>query len=146
MYGTILVPVDGSDQSKRALKTAIEMAKTFGAQLLTLCVYRHHSPLEASLSMVKPKLLERPDDALKVYASDIAGDARDEAIREGLGDARAYAKRGQPSRAIVEFAEDHKADLIVLGARGTGDIGGYLLGSVSYKVTSLASIPCLVVR
>ena len=146
MYKTIVVPVDGSKQSRQALETAIEMAKTFAARLLTVCVYRHHSPLEASLSMVRQKPLERPEDAMKAYASEIAAEARDHAIRSGIGEARAYAKRGQPSRAIVEFASDHGADLIVLGARGNGDIGGQLLGSVSHKVASLASVPCLIVR
>ncbi|MCQ0987581.1 universal stress protein [Jiella marina] len=146
MYKRILVPVDGSKMATRALDTAIGLAKTFGAELMTLCVYRHHSPLEASLSMVRARTPDRPDDALKAYASEIAATAKDRALSAGVADAHAYAKRGNPSRAIVEFAKDHKADLIVLGARGNGDVEGFLLGSVSHKVASLADIPCLVVR
>ncbi|MEN3792270.1 universal stress protein [Fulvimarina sp. MAC3] len=148
MYKTILVPVDGSAMAEKALDTGIGLASTFGSSLVVLCVYRHHSPLEASFSMVRAdkNAPNRPDDALKTHASDIAAHAKMRAQEAGVADAYGYAKRGQPSRAIVEFAKEHGADLIVMGARGTGDIEGFLLGSVSHKVSSLASIPCMIVR
>ncbi|MDY8108832.1 universal stress protein [Fulvimarina sp. 2208YS6-2-32] len=148
MYKTILVPVDGSAMATKALDSAIALSQTFGASLVTLCVYRHHSPLEASFSMVRAQSesQNRPDDALKSYASEIASAAKERARAAGVADVYGYAKRGQPSRAIVEFSRQHGVDLIVMGARGTGDIEGFLLGSVSYKVSSLASVPCLIVR
>ncbi|MAY28670.1 MAG: universal stress protein [Aurantimonas coralicida] len=147
MYKTVLVPVDGSPMATRALDVASEMCRLFGARLITLCVYRHHSPLEASLSMVRVKQpAERPDDSLKTYASEIAAAAKARALDSGVEEVTAYAKRGQPSRAIVAFAKQHDCDLIVLGARGNGDIEGFLLGSVSHKVASLAPQHCLIVR
>ena len=75
-----------------------------------------------------------------------ADSAKARALDSGVEEVTAYAKRGQPSRAIVTFAKQHDCDLIVLGARGNGDIEGFLLGSVSHKVASLAPQHCLIVR
>ena len=56
MFRKILVGYDGSNGSHRALTQAVEMAKLCDAQLIILTVYRHHSMLEASLSMVRGSL------------------------------------------------------------------------------------------
>jgi nucleotide-binding universal stress UspA family protein len=46
---------------------------------------------------------------------------------------------------VVRFAEEHGGDLIVVGSRGLGSVEGFLVGSVSHKVTGLAECPVLVV-
>ena len=145
MFNTILAPCDGSAQSENALMKAIALAKLCEGRLLVLTVYRHHSMLEASLSMVQGQKHATPDKALEENATEIANAARKLANEAGLTDVRAFVRSGQPSRAIVEFAKKHEADLIVLGSRGTGSVDGYFLGSVSHKVTGLSAIPVLVV-
>ena len=147
MFAKILVPLDGSEGAGRALETALELAERFDAELSLLCVFRHHSPLEASLSMVRARgPMDRPDDALKGYAGDIVAAAKARAIAAGVTPTEAIIKRGQPARSIVEFAKDRGIDAIVMGSRGTGDIEGLLLGSVSHKVTSLAPCTCVTVK
>lgn len=147
MFSKILVPVDGSEQSQRAVDMAAEVAHKYSAQVIALCVYRHHSPLESSLSMVRSQQKsETPDQALKAYASELAAAAKAQLVDAGIENAEAFAKRGQPARAIVEFAEQRECDLIVLGARGNGDSGGFMMGSVSHKVTGLSKVCCLVVK
>lgn len=145
MFNTILAACDGSAQSENALKKAIDLAKLSGAKLLILTVYRHHSMIEASLSMVQGSKHATPDKALEENATQIADAARKIVGESGLTEVRAFVRSGQPARAIVEFANKHEADLIVLGSRGAGSVDGYFLGSVSYKVTGLSSIPVLVV-
>jgi nucleotide-binding universal stress UspA family protein len=145
MFSKILLPFDGSVQSEAALNKAIELAKMCGAKLMILTVYRHHSMLEASLSMVRGAEHDTPDKALEASAKEIANYGRKVAIDAGLEETRAFVRSGQPSRAIVAFADKHEADLIVLGSRGNGAIDGYLLGSVSHKVTGLAKQPVLVI-
>jgi len=147
VFAKILVPLDGSEGAGRALETALELAERFDAELSLLCVFRHHSPLEASLSMVRARgPMDRPDDALKGYAGDIVAAAKARAIAAGVTPTEAIIKRGQPARSIVEFAKDRGIDAIVMGSRGTGDIEGLLLGSVSHKVTSLAPCTCVTVK
>ncbi|SEK41860.1 universal stress protein [Pacificibacter marinus] len=145
MFKTILAACDGSAQSENALHKAIELANLAGAKLLILTVYRHHSMTEASLSMIRGAKHSTPDKALEENAREIADCARKIATQEGATEVRAFTRSGQPARSIVEFAKKHEADVIVLGSRGTGSIDGYFLGSVSHKVTGLASMPVLVV-
>lgn len=145
MFQRILVPMDGSEGARRALEKAIGLQRLCNCELIILTVYRHHSLQEASLSMVRPEDPENIEDTLRDYAKQIAENAKDFALQAGGKDVRSFVKVGQPARTIVQFANDKEADLIVLGSRGLGDLEGFLLGSVSHKVTSLADCPVMVV-
>jgi len=145
MFERILVAVDGSEGSKKALRLASNLQQTCGSELMILTVFRHHSLLEASMSMVRPDEPESLDDSMRAYAKQVAEEAKAIAAEVGASKVRAFVKAGQPARTIVKFGEEHKADLIIVGSRGQGDVQGFLLGSVSHKVTSLASIPVMVV-
>ncbi|GGX84795.1 universal stress protein UspA [Litchfieldella qijiaojingensis] len=146
MFKKILVPVDGSKGALAALKKAVELQKLTDAELYILCVFKHHSLLEASLSMVRPKQLDIPDDALKEYATEIAVQAKHEAIELGASKVRAFVKGGRPSNTIVRFARKRDVDLIVIGSQGTnGEKTASILGSVSQRVASMAKCPTLVV-
>jgi len=145
MFERILVPVDGSDGALAALDLAVELQKKCDSELLILSVYRHYSLLEASMSMVNPERPENLDDSMREYATSIVEAAKKFAAEHGSGNMRGFVKSGPPARTIVNFAKDKSANLIVLGSRGLGDMEGYLLGSVSHKVTSLARCPTLVV-
>ena len=145
MYERILVPVDGSDAALAALEHAVELQSKFNSELVLLCVYRHYSLLEASMSMVRPESPENLDDIMRKYATEVVETAKKRAVELGSKKVRAFVKSGPPARTIVNFAKDKNANLIVLGSRGTGDVEGYLLGSVSHKVTSLSHCPTMVV-
>lgn len=145
MFKSILVPYDGSPNAEKALDKAMEMARMTGAALTVLTVYRHHSMLEASLSMVRPNDPGNLDDIMAAYATEVAEYGKTHAIKAGFDEVRAFVKSGPTSRTIVRFAEEHDHDLIVIGSRGMGSMEGYLLGSVSHKVTGLSRIPVLVV-
>lgn len=146
MFKTILVPVDGSKASQRALEKAVELQKFCKSELIILTVFRHQSLLEGSLSMLK---VDDPqniiDEVQREHAKEVADSAKALAIGKGSTTPRAFVKRGPPARTIVAFGKEHGAELIVLGARGTGDIESFLLGSVSHKVTSLADCAVMVV-
>ena len=145
MFERMIVAFDGSEGSTKALILAAGLQISNGGELHILTIYRHHSLLEASMSMVRPEEPVVLDDAMRDHAKEIAEEAKRIADNEGASRVRAFVKGGQPARTIVKFAEDHEADLIVVGSRGIGDVEGFLLGSVSHKVTSLASCPVLVV-
>ena len=144
MFKRILVPVDGSKRALRALDKAVELQRLTHAELYVLCVFKHHSLLEASLSMVRPAKLDIPDDALKEYATEIALNAKHRAIELGVEEVRAFVKGGRPSSTIVRFGRKRECDLIVLGSKGTNGESS-ILGSVSQRVASMAKCPVLVV-
>ncbi|WP_121068042.1 universal stress protein [Chachezhania antarctica] len=147
MYTKILLAYDGSQGADKALETATSLCKLTGAELAVLTVYRHHSVLEASLSMVRGagEKAGSLDDAMRSASREAAEHAKKWAIEQGVASVHAYIKGGQPSRTIVTFAKDHGCDLIVIGSRGLGASESYMLGSVSHKVTSISMVPILVV-
>ena len=146
MFKRILVAVDGSMTSFDAMTKAIELQKLTDAEIYLLCVYKHHSLFEASLSIGRPEGMDIPDKVLSEYAKEVVEHAKELAKDRGANHVRGFVKSGKPSRAIVEFAKEKEADLIVVGARGTkSDKDGTFLGSVSHRVASHAKCPVLVV-
>ncbi|MEJ8573599.1 universal stress protein [Microbaculum marinum] len=145
MFKHILVPVDGSENAISALEKAVELQTLTGGKLTILTIYRHHSMLEASFSMVRPQDPGNMDDIMRGAAREVAETAKARALELGSADVRAFVKNGPVARNIVAFAAEHDVDLIVIGSRGMGSIENYLLGSVSHKVTGTAKCPVLVV-
>lgn len=147
MFNRILVAVDGSKTSFNALDKAISLQKLIPeVEIYLLCVYKHHSLFEASLSIGRPSEMDIPDKVLSEYAKEVVNHAKQRAQQAGATHLRGFVKAGRPSKVIVEFARDKGADLIVVGARGThSDKDGMLLGSVSHRVASRAKCPVLVV-
>lgn len=146
MFKKILVAVDGSKSSFKAMDKAIELQKLMDAEIYLICVYKHHSLFEASMSIERPEGMDIPDKALSEYAKDIVNHAKEKAKEKGAVKVRGFVKAGRPSSVIVKFAQEKDVDLIVLGSRGThSDKDGMLLGSVSHRVASKAKCPVLVV-
>lgn len=146
MFKNILVAIDGSKSAMRALDKAIEMQKLTDAELLVLCVYKHHSLFQASLTLARPEQLEIPDQALTEYAKNVVEHAKQYIQGQGVSKVRGFVKGGRPSRMIVEFAIDRGIDLIVVGTWGThSEKDGMILGSVANRVASNAKCPVLVV-
>lgn len=144
MFRKIMVPFDGSTNAETALQKAVELAALTGGEILILTVYRHHSMLEASFSMVRPADPGNMDDAMRDHAREVADHAKRIAQEAGASQVRAFIKAGQPARTIIAWSKEKEVDLIVLSSRGMGSVEGYLLGSVSHKVTALAECPVLV--
>lgn len=146
MFKKILVAIDGSKSSFKAMDKAIELQKLMDTEIYLICVYKHHSLFEASLSIGRPEGMDIPDKVLSEYAKDIVNHAKEKAKEKGAVKVRGFVKAGRPSTVIVKFAQDKDVDLIVVGSRGThSDKDGMLLGSVSHRVASKAKCPVLVV-
>jgi nucleotide-binding universal stress UspA family protein len=145
MFKRIMVPFDGSVGAAQALGKAVELKKLCGAELMILTVYRHHSLLEASFSVQRPGDRGNIDEIMRDHAKEVAEAGRSLAREAGAEDVHAFIKSGQPARTIIGFAKEHDVDLILLGSRGLGSVEGFLIGSVSHKVTALAECPVMVV-
>jgi nucleotide-binding universal stress UspA family protein len=137
MVGRILLAVDGSDPSNRAIPFTAEMARCLGAEIVVFHAKEHVAGRGA------------PYDA---EADADASVLTDHAVRwlkdEGLA-ARSETRScyfGHVPREIVRIAEDERADLIVLGSRGQSDLGATILGNVTCKVLQLSEVPILIVR
>ena len=145
MFHNILVPLDGSENAYRTLTYAANLAKQFDSQINVLSVFRHHSYIEASISMVSPREPENLDDVLSAYAKEVVEQGKTILKEHGVKKIRGFIKMGTASKKILEFAQKNAIDLIVISSKGRGDLTGYLLGGVSHKVAGLAQCPVMVI-
>ena len=139
MFKNILLAVDGSECSNKALTYARDMARTYRATLWLVHVFAHPSDLLGY------------DDFEKLYAKrKHAGQSVLDAAREILGESDIKVREdlceGPEAETILNCAENIQADLIVMGTRGMGALKGLLLGSISRKVIHYASCPVMVVH
>jgi nucleotide-binding universal stress UspA family protein len=147
MLQTIVVPVEGSDHSEKALDMAIDYALKHGSALKILSVWKTVRLPDNTHSMVRPRVEAEPAEAgLKSMAQQVVDAAVQRARDQGVSAVEGAVKKGQVARTIVTFAETEGADAIIMGSRGLGDVSGLLLGSVSHKVCNMAACTCIVVK
>ncbi len=139
MFSHILIAVDGSGHSDKALAYARGMAASFGARLMLVHAYPHTSDLLGYGDF------ERLVSRRQAAGQDVIDAARNLLDDTGL-DVHENLLEGPEAEAILAAAETHGADLIVMGTRGRGSIEGLVFGSVSRKVTHLAPCPVLLIR
>lgn len=147
MFANILCAVDGSDHALKAAKAASELAAKLGAKLTFLTVSKEIKMSdELKHYMEIEHLSGQPQYVLDDYTEQVLDQAQDAARDAGVKNVKTEVLVGQPARSIVRYAERIKADAIVLGGRGQGDLEALLLGSVSYKVNNLATCTCITVK
>ena len=146
----ILVPIDGSENSIRALNTAIDLSKTYDSQLLILMVTPRDG-VGVGMGAGFPghtSTVQEYYEEMDRRSQRILEDALELARKQGLSNVKGEAVPQFDSVAhqIIEQAEHKKVDLIVIGTRGLGGFKRLLLGSVSSEVVTHAACNVLVVR
>ena len=144
MYKRILVPTDGSELTGRAVAAGIDLAKTIGAEVHTLCV-KEPFPYGVVAEM-QPTPPQEFFDAQErsaakhvravIAACDAAGVVCHAETIEGV----------QPWEAIIEYAEKKGCDLIVMGSHGRSGLASLFLGSETQDVLKHTKLPVLVVH
>jgi len=147
MLKNILVATDASPASNRAINLAADMAGKYGATLHLLYAVREMQlPPELKKMAEVEKIAGARTDVLDFVGRKILGDAETRAMKKGASKVTSSLEHGDPATVILRYAKRRKADLIVLGTRGLGQVKGMLMGSVSRKVTNLSDISCLIIR
>jgi len=139
----ILLPVDGSENSLRAVRHVIAMKE------------QYRDPIEVHLLNVQLPVVS---GAVKMFISQqqLNDFYRDEGVA-ALKDARALLDQsgvsyqhhigvGDLAGTIVSYAKEKQCRQIVIGTRGRGSFAGALLGSVTTKVSHLADMPVLLIK
>ncbi len=147
MIKHIVVAVDASPSSDNAVDMAINLAKTYGAKLSFLNVIRDMQLPESVLRMAEVEHIQGPrSDVLRFVGEKTLKQAEQKAKEADLTDVEKRVAVGDPASEIADFAKLGKADLIVIGTRGHGELTGMFLGSVSRKVSNLADVNVMIVR
>ncbi len=134
----LLVAFDGSEQSEKAYRQALEIASKFSACMIVLAVAR---PPEPPVAVEMEAVLESAVEHYETYFKRLKEAA------ESLGvDVRFEVRAGHPAEQIVLMAGDENADAIVMGHRGESFFQRWLLGSVAKRVLSYAHCTVIVVR
>jgi nucleotide-binding universal stress UspA family protein len=139
----LLVPVDGSENSLRAVDFVIKKAGWY------------REPVEIHLLNVQPPIVS--GNVTMFISQDQLNDYYQEEGLKALEPARAkldgaqvpyqhHILVGDPAEMIARFARERGCDQILMGTRGLGAIGSLLLGSVATKVIHLADVPVLLVK
>ena len=132
----ILVPVDGSDPSYRAVEHAARIAHALGAKLTVLPVQQY---------IVGRKTV------VEVWTEDEVEEivTKAKAIADGIGNKAvtiAKSRARDVAHSIIDYAEQNHVDLIVMGASGHGAIKSVLIGSISSEVLRKSICPVTIVH
>jgi nucleotide-binding universal stress UspA family protein len=152
MYSQILVPLDGSENSERALPHAQELARISGATLHLIQVVSHSEELDMARGGGYSFLAaEYSQDLAQEYIAarlNRAGEYLKEAAMRldarGIK-AETAVKEGAAAENIIQYAQENGIDLIIMGTRGQGGIQRFLLGSTTDWVLRTGHLPVLVV-
>jgi nucleotide-binding universal stress UspA family protein len=145
VFTRIVVGTDGSETAAEALRQAIDLAKLAGA---TLSIVSAYQPISGR--RVKDEQLEAPADVHyelgpREDVNLVLDAAAAEAGKEGI-EVQTHPVEGDPADAILNVAEETKADLIVVGNKGMTGARRYLLGSVPNNVSHHAPCSVIIVR
>lgn len=138
----ILVPVDGSEQSKEALEYALEHFEDTEITAINVI-----DPIEAGYTAqaTVPGYSEEWFEQAKDAAEELFDEAQ-QIADEYDKDIKTTTEVGRPSRAIVDYGEENDFDHIVMGSHGRSGVSRILLGSVAESVVRRSPVPVTIVR
>lgn len=141
MFKKIIVAIDGSEVSKRALSVGIDESKAWNAELHAIYVIEtgllSSIPVDNTIEAIYG-LLENEGEQVMTFC-------REKADEAGIV-FKTHISQGHAGNEILKAAETEGADLIILGSHGKSEVDRFLLGSVTTYVVRHSSISTLVVR
>ncbi len=145
MFTRIVVGTDGSETAGEAVRQAVDLAKLVGA---TLSIVSAYAPVPER--KVKDQLREAPPDVQYEIGPredvNLVLDAAAAAARKEGIEVQTHPVEGDPAEAILNVAEETKADLIVVGNKGMTGARRFLLGSVPNNISHHAPCSVIIVR
>ncbi|MBX0287764.1 universal stress protein [Halomicroarcula sp. F28] len=143
MTKRVLVPIDRSEQAEAAAAFAVENFPD-----ATVVLFHVINPAEAGYSAQAsvPSFSEEWYEEKQAEASDRFDELAAIAREGGVKSVERVVEVGRPTKAIVEYADEHDIDQIVMGSHGRSGMSRILLGSVAEIVVRRATVPVTVVR
>ena len=137
----VLVPIDFSEFSDRALQYGKELCKKFDAELHLLHALEVHvtGAPQFSMGLAVPERVEESSAEVMQELNKLPGDDYDLPVERSTA-------QGSPFLAIVNYAKENDIDLIALGTHGRSGLNHVFLGSVAENVARQAPCPVLIVR
>ena len=138
-FNKILVPTDGSEFTRSAIKTAIDLAKISGGRIVAMYVIDQtlfiNAPMDSAISSVYSILKKEGNDAVEF----VRGEGEKHGVKVDT-----LVLDGSPVKTIVENSGEY--DLIVMGTLGRTGMSKLLMGSVAEKVVRHSKCPVMIAR
>ena len=144
MFKRILVPVDGSELSFKAVGGAARFAKPLGATIVLMTAIEPYS--YTNLSEYRPESIEQYDERVTEEAQKRLETAKNICDDAGVVCSTVSVKSFSPSEAIIDQAEKSKCDVVFMASHGRKGLAAVLLGSETQKVLTHSRIPVMVYR
>ncbi|RYY53393.1 MAG: universal stress protein [Comamonadaceae bacterium] len=147
MYRRLLVPTDGSALSKKAMRSAVDLAAGLGAELVALNVVPRYptSYFDGALT-VSAEEVGRVEKQWAEQGQAIADGVRLAAEKAGVKAKAVTVRSDLVGEAIIAQARKHKCDLVVMASHGRKGLKRILLGSETQHVLTHGDVPVLVLR
>lgn len=147
MYKRILVATDGSTLSKKAVRTAIELATEISAELVALYVVPRYpvAYFEGGMS-ISPQDVARTEKQWADKGQAVVDAVQLAAQAEGVRAKAVISRSDLVAESIIAAVKKHRCDLVVMASHGRKGIKRILLGSETQHVLTHSSVPVLVLR
>ena len=140
MFTKILVPVDGSDNSYKALEAALVLSEKLGSNISVVNVME-----QVPITHIESeKLLNELLEAYKKENQEILSKCSDIAHQKGT--IKTVLLQGNPAPVILDYSKKENFDLVIMGSRGMGKFKELILGSVSSKIVHHSPCAIMIIR
>jgi nucleotide-binding universal stress UspA family protein len=148
MYKQLLIATDGSELATKALEHGLAFARNESAKVTVVTVTEPWSPLDMAAKARDhwPNPVAEFEAIAAEAADRILRAAAERATELGVRCECLHVKDQHPAEGIIKTAKDKGSDLIVMGSHGRRGFSRVLLGSQSYEVLTLCTVPALIVR
>ena len=147
MFKHILIPVDGSDFSDRAIGAGVRFAKSVNARITGFIAEPEYKlPTHGEIISRTAVSMYEHSAEVRVHAQSVLRRIADRAQAEGVPYDSAFVENDRPVDAIVDAAEKHHCDLILMASHGRHGLDKLLNGSAAQGVVSHTKIPVLVMH
>ena len=138
LYMNILVPLDGSKYSEKALLHACDMAKNYQSRLILLYVVE-------KLISINPLDRKAYLGMLRKVGNNVLVKGKKTALKQGI-DSKIVLKEGNIANEIIKLAKKEQCNLIIVGNKGLGATARFFLGSISNKLANNSPCSILIVK
>ena len=141
MFTKILVPVDGLDNSYKALEAALVLSEKLGSNISVVNVME-----QVPITHIESeKLLNELLEAYKKENQEILSKCSDIAHQKGIT-IKTVLLQGNPAPVILDYSKKENFDLVIMGSRGMGKFKELILGSVSSKIVHHSPCAIMIIR
>ncbi|MDW0272861.1 MAG: universal stress protein [Nitrososphaeraceae archaeon] len=141
MFTKILVPVDGSDNSYKALEAALVLSEKLGSNISVLNVMEQVPITHIESEKLLSELLE----AYKKENQEMLSKCSDIASQKGIT-IKTVLLQGNPAPVILDYSKKENFDLVIMGSRGMGKFKELILGSVSSKIVHHSPCAIMIIK